>query len=243
VAHLAGILRGADTRDRAELVLLLAALALIALTFFTFELAAEVFEGDIQRFDERVLRWFRQADEPALAIGPRWLRNAALDVTALGSASVLGLTVAGIAGFLFLQGLHRMTVFVLLASVGGWVLSNALKIVIGRPRPGVVPYLREVSTMSFPSGHALTSAAVYLTLGALLMRATDRRATKLYCMAAAMAVTLLVGTSRVYLGVHYPTDVLGGWMIGMSWALLCWMLERLMERRSGIAREKERADL
>jgi undecaprenyl-diphosphatase len=91
-------------------------------------------------------------------------------------------------------------------------------------------------SLSFPSGHAMTSAAVYLTLGALLMRVSSRRVTRWYCMGVAAMATILVGLSRVYLGVHYPTDVLAGWMIGLSWALLCWIVERLLERRAVLAR-------
>ena len=85
-------------------------------------------------------------------------------------------------------------------------------------------------SLSFPSGHAMTSAAVYLTLGALLMRVADRRATKIYCMTCAMFLAGLVGVTRVYLGVHYPTDVLAGWLVGLSWALFCWLVERAIER-------------
>lgn len=96
-------------------------------------------------------------------------------------------------------------------------------------------------TMSFPSGHALTSAVVYLTLGALSMRIAERQVTKFYCMAVAMLVTGLVGGSRVYLGVHYPTDVMAGWLIGLSWALLCWMVERSLERNAGLRRERSAA--
>jgi undecaprenyl-diphosphatase len=102
-----------------------------------------------------------------------------------------------------------------------------------------VPHLREVMTLSFPSGHAMTSAAVYLTLGALLMRISERRITKFYCMAVAMTATFLIGLSRVYLGVHYPTDVLAGWVIGLCWALLCWIAEWTLERRAGLKREKQ----
>ena len=94
-------------------------------------------------------------------------------------------------------------------------------------------------TLSFPSGHALSSAAIFLTLGALLMRVADNRVTKFYCMAIAMTATLIVGATRVYLGVHYPTDVLAGWLIGISWALLCWLLERALDRKAGLKRERE----
>jgi undecaprenyl-diphosphatase len=120
-------------------------------------------------------------------------------------------------------------------------LNTGLKELFQRPRPEIVPHLREVLTLSFPSGHAMTSAAVYLTLGALLMRISERRITKIYCMAMAALVTVLVGVSRVYLGVHYPTDVLAGWLLGLSWALSCWLIERALERRTGMRREQHDA--
>jgi undecaprenyl-diphosphatase len=113
-----------------------------------------------------------------------------------------------------------------------------LKQAFERPRPDVVPHLREVMSSSFPSGHALTSAAVYLTLGTLLMHLAQGRLAKVYCITVAMLATLLVGSSRVFLGVHYPTDVLAGWLIGLTWALLCWMAERALERRAGLKREQ-----
>jgi undecaprenyl-diphosphatase len=138
--------------------------------------------------------------------------------------------------------MYRHAVFVTLASAGGWVLNALLKELFERPRPDVVPHLREVATLSFPSGHALTSAAVYLTLGALVMEMTRSRLGKIYCMAVAMLATALIGASRVYLGVHYPTDVLAGWLIGLSWALLCWMVERAVERRAGLKRERAKTN-
>jgi undecaprenyl-diphosphatase len=229
------------SRDRSELTLLAIAFAVLFLAFVFTELASEVLEGDTQQFDERMVAALRDPANPGNPIGPRWLRTAALDITALGSATVLGLTVLSVCGFLVLQGLYKNALFVFVASCGGWLLNAALKVAFGRPRPDIVPHLREVMTLSFPSGHALTSAAIYLTLGALLMRVAKRRLTRFYCMGAAMFVTVLVGTSRVYLGVHYPTDVLAGWLIGLTWALLCWSVELALERRAGLKRERAEA--
>jgi undecaprenyl-diphosphatase len=228
-------------RDRDELLLLLGILALLAVVLLIVSLAGEVLEGDTLDFDKRMLAALRKADNPAQPIGPAWLELAAFDLTALGGPTVLGLTVAAVVGFLLLQGLYRNAAFVFVASVGGWLLNDLLKEWFARPRPQVVPHLRQVMSLSFPSGHALTSAAVFLTLGALLMRVAQRRLVKFYCMFVAVTATLLVGATRVYLGVHYPTDVLGGWLIGISWALFCWLIERSLERTAGLKRERQQA--
>jgi undecaprenyl-diphosphatase len=225
-------------RDRTELSILIGGLTLLVLLLGFARLTDEVFEGDTQHFDEQVLRSLRRADDPSRPVGPAWLAAGALDITALGSGTVLGLVVLSVIGFLLLQGLYRTALFIFVASAGGWWLNWALKELFQRQRPEVVPHLRDVLSLSFPSGHAMTSAAVYLTLGTLLMRLAHRRVTKVYCIAAAMIVTFLVGASRVYLGVHYPTDVMAGWLVGLSWALLCWLVERAIERQTGMAREQ-----
>ena len=228
-------------RDREELVLLLAGVAVLVLLLVFMRLASEVLEGETLTFDKQILAALRDPADLSRPIGPRWLLNGALDITALGSATVLGLVVFAVTGFLVLQGMWRMGTFVFVACSGGWLLNHGLKQLFQRPRPDIVPHLREVMTMSFPSGHALTSAVVYLTLGALLMRVAKRRLTKWFCMGIAMLATFLVGASRVYLGVHYPTDVLAGWLVGFSWALLCWLIERSLERRAGLKRERTQA--
>jgi undecaprenyl-diphosphatase len=225
-------------RERTELRVLLVSLGTLALAIAFVYVADNVAEGDTRHFDERVIRALRKADDPSQPIGPRWLQTGALDITALGSPTVLGLVVIAVTGYLLLHGLYRTGAFVFVASCGGWFLNWGLKLVFERPRPSLVPHLREVSSFSFPSGHALTSAAVYLTLGALLMRLAQNRLAKFYCIAVAMLATLLVGATRVFLGVHYPTDVLAGWLIGLSWALMCWMIERTLERRAGLKREQ-----
>jgi undecaprenyl-diphosphatase len=229
-------------RDRQELSILVGAIVILALIWIFATLAGEVMEGDTRQFDEWVLGALREPADPGLLRGPKWLASGAQDLTALGSPTVLGLTVLVVTGYLFLHGLYRNGMFIFVASVGGWVLNWLLKAAFARSRPDIVPHLREVMSSSFPSGHALTSAAVYLTLGALLMRIADGRLAKYYCIAIAMLLTVLVGSSRVFLGVHYPTDVVAGWLIGMSWALLCWVVERTLERRAGLKREKEQVE-
>jgi undecaprenyl-diphosphatase len=232
------VLAHVGRRERTELRVLLGGLAALALSLLFVFVADNVIEGDTRDFDEQVVRALRRADDPAVPIGPWWVRAGALDITALGSPTVLGLVVIAVTGYLFIHGLYRTGAFVFAASSGGWLLNWALKQAFERPRPDVVPHLREVMSSSFPSGHALTSAAVYLTLGTLLMRLAQGRLAKVYCITVAMLATLLVGSSRVFLGVHYPTDVLAGWLIGLTWALLCWMAERALERRAGLKREQ-----
>jgi undecaprenyl-diphosphatase len=230
-------------RDREELLLMGGALVLLGVLFTIITLAGEVLEGDTQHFDERILAALRKADNPCMPIGPRWLEQVAFDLTALGGPTILGLTVAAVVGFLLLHGVKRNAVFVLVACGGGWLLNNVLKELFGRERPAVVPHLREVMSLSFPSGHALTSAVVFLTLGALLMRVAQTRLVKFYVMAVAMITTLLVGLTRVYLGVHYPTDVLAGWLMGMCWALACWLVARVLDRRAGLRQERVEHDM
>ncbi|MCA9113511.1 MAG: phosphatase PAP2 family protein [Planctomycetaceae bacterium] len=198
------------------------------------EVADAVLEGETQTFDERVVRMMRQADDPGVPVGPQWLQEAGRDATALGGLGWLIFFIAVVAGYMWLDGRHRMMVFMLSASGSGLLLSLLLKRLFSRPRPGVVPHLSHVMTSSFPSGHSMLSAVVYLTLGSLLAAGAGRRSLKVYLITVAAAMTLLVGTSRVYLGVHYPTDVLAGWLAGTIWALLCWLLAHWLQRRGQV---------
>jgi undecaprenyl-diphosphatase len=220
-------------RDRWELTLLVTGIAFLLLLLVISKLASEVLEGETLQFDRAILLALRDPADLAQPKGPRWMLSAALDITALGSATVLGLAVVGVAGFLVLQGLWRRAVIVLSASLGGWFLNGALKQLFQRQRPEVVPHLREAMSLSFPSGHALQS---------LMMRFAHRRLTKIYCIAVAALATVLVGLSRIYIGVHYPTDVIAGWLIGLSWALLCWTIERALERQAGLRRERAESE-
>jgi len=210
----------------AEVALLVASLVVVACTYSVIELADEVTEGSTRTVDEWILRSLRQVDDAAVPIGPAWLREAWLDVTALGSVAVLLLTVIAVVGFMGIQRQYAMIPWTILTTASGTVVAASLKYFIARDRPTIVPHLREVTSPSFPSGHAMVSAIVYLTLGILLMQVVQGRAAKFYCLMWAMFLTFLVGVSRIYLGVHYPTDVLAGWMAGSAWALVCWIAVR-----------------
>ncbi len=210
-------------------VAILAAAGAIAAGVWAFALLAdEVMEGGTQAFDRKVLLAMRHGAEHA-PIGPPSVQEAARDITALGGVTVLGLITAITAGFLALSGKQRMAVFVCGAVVGGVVVVTILKDLFNRPRPDIVPHAAYISTASFPSGHSMMSAAVYLTLGALLARSHERRRLKGYFLLVALLLTTLVGVSRVYLGVHWPTDVLAGWSAGAVWAILCWLVARRLQ--------------
>jgi len=227
--------------DRRELVWLFAGLGLCLLLFGFVSLAGEVIDGDTQAFDTMILRALRDPADPSRPIGPAWIEGPLLDLTALGGGTVLALVVAVVAGFLVLQTRYRTAIVVAITWCSGELLNAAMKHVFNRPRPSIVPHLRIVYTSSFPSGHAMESAIVYLTLAAILMRASQSRVTKIYILGIAVLLTTLVGISRVYLGVHYPTDVLGGWIVGFMWASICWLAARRFEGTAHIQAEKSRS--
>jgi undecaprenyl-diphosphatase len=228
--------------DRHEIQWLLIGLGLCVLLFGFVSLAGEVTEGDTQAFDTRILRALRDPSDLSKPIGPAWIEGPLLDLTAIGGPTVLGLVVVIVIGFLVLQTRYRTAIVVATASIGGETLDSVMKHFFNRPRPTVVPHMRIAYSTSFPSGHAMESAIVYLTLAAVLMRASDRRLTKAYILAIAVLLTILVGISRVFLGVHYPTDVLGGWIVGFLWASICSLVARRFEGTTHIQEEKVKAE-
>jgi undecaprenyl-diphosphatase len=215
-------------------------LALVGCCLGFLLLADEILENETQGFDEAVVLALRKADNPEVPLGPPWLRSAALDVTALGGVTVLTLITLAVCGFLALVHRFRSMLLVLGSTVGGAVLNNVLKHLFARPRPSVVPHLTETVTASFPSGHAMLSAIVYLTLGAMLVQLIERQRLKVYVLSVALLMTFLVGLTRVFLGVHYLTDVVGGWMAGLAWALFTALLVRAVKRRSPALRQEVR---
>lgn len=199
------------------------------------EVADEVVEGDSAALDRAILLALHApaAGGSASEAGPVRLTALARDITALGSTPVLTLLVVFVAAFLILAGRRWYALFVLLAAAGGALASTMLKMAFGRPRPDLVPHGDSVVSASFPSGHAMLSAVVYLSLGALLTEVVHARALRVYVMLVAVFLTTAVGLSRIYLGVHWPTDVLAGWMAGAAWALGCWGCAELVKRKAG----------
>ena len=216
-----------------SLILIAAGTALLGSWAF-LEIADEVSEGSTRRFDDWAVRSLRREGEVGKPIGPRWLENDVRDLSALGGRPVLVLVTAAVVFYLWLSRSFHAMWLVLAAAVGGQTLTALLKLAFARPRPSIVPHLTSVDSSSFPSGHSMSAAVVYLTLGLLLARLTDRRRLRVFYLMIASIVTFLVGLSRIYLGVHYPTDVLAGWAAGAAWGSCCWLLAGYLQRRGRV---------
>ena len=232
---------GGSWRDRARRLggaveprMLATVLALAGCVWLFIELADQIDEGEAGRFDSRVLLALRNPADPSDPLGPGWFEEFGRDVTALGGFGILTCLTFAAAGFLWLSGRHR-SMLLLLASVGGGqLLSTVFKRGFDRPRPDLVPHEAVVYTASFPSGHAMMAAVTWLTLAAMLARVQPNRVLKAYVLALGIIVSAAVGVSRIYLGVHWPTDVLAGWTAGAAWALLCWTAARRLEQGGSV---------
>jgi len=221
--------------NRPEIWMLTTIFAIGGLVLIFGRVADEVLEGDTTKFDQTILLLFRNANDPTNPIGPLWVEGMARDVTALGSYAVLSIVVSAVIIYLLLAHQRAAAFWILTAVGGGVLLSNVLKLVYERPRPELALHATRVFTSSFPSGHATLSAITYLTLGALLAGLHRARGSKIYFLILAILLTIAVGVSRVYLGVHYPTDVLAGWCIGAAWAAFCWTIFNRLQSRVDIS--------
>lgn len=216
---------------RREARIVIAFLLIAIVLFGVARVSSELAEGESFAFDRWILLALREPGDLSRPIGSPWVRAAFLDLTALGGTTVLTLFTIIAAGYL-LAARKRLNALLLVASIGlGAIVCTLLKHLFARPRPDLVAHLVDVSSASFPSGHAMNSAVTYLTLGVLLARLEPDRCKTAYLLGAAILLTLLVGASRVYLGVHWPTDVLAGWAVGGCWALLCWAIGMKLDAR------------
>jgi undecaprenyl-diphosphatase len=224
---------------RVETQTLLVLLLIAGALWGFWALADEVLEGGTHAIDESLLLALREPGNPDDPVGGGNVEEAMRDLTALGGATWLVFLTAATAGALALMRQGRSALLLIGAVAGGQLISHLTKGFFVRPRPDLVSHEAYVHTASFPSGHSMMAAVTYLTLAVMLARATPRRRLKAYYLVLAVVLTVAVGVSRVYLGVHWPSDVLAGWMIGAAWALLLYVIAEWLARRGSVEPEKE----
>jgi undecaprenyl-diphosphatase len=207
--------------------LLLGAAAALAVAAHIVE---EVAEGDTFRSDRAILLALRHPGDPGRPIGPPWLLQSAIDLSALGGFTVLWIFGVAAVGYLILHQSRASAAWLCASLIGASLLDAGLKSYFHRARPNVVPHLAVVSTSSFPSGHAMISAAAYLSVALMLAETDPRRVGRVYLLLVACVLVVLIGCSRVYLGVHWPSDVAAGWCFGSLWALAVFMAKRVLQR-------------
>ncbi len=213
-----------------ELPVLLAIFATFVSLFLFVLLTQLALQEQPHELDRYLLLLMRNPHDLSDPLGPPWLEEVGRDITALGGNAVLILLTLAVLIFLLMSDKSYLALVVLVATLGALGASSLLKKSIDRDRPDLVPHRTVIYTASFPSGHSMLSASTYLTLGALLAATQRRKRIKIFILLFCTFITLLVGISRVYLGVHWPSDVVAGWTAGAAWALVCWLLARGLQR-------------
>lgn len=225
-----------------ESVLLVVLVAVAGALWGFLELQDEVVEGELRAVDESILLFFRQPNDPDTLRGLPGLEKTARDITSLGGPAVLVLISLGVAGFFALRREWVPLLAMIATVLGGLALVEILKPLYARDRPEVTEHLMEEVSYSFPSGHSTMAAVVYLTLAVMLAEFFEKRRLRVYVLAYAGLLVVLIGCSRVILGVHYPTDVTAGWTLGFFWAALSWLVARVVKRwRRAKAADSEEA--
>ena len=210
-----------------------------ALAFGFIKLAGEMSEGETQAFDVAFLKALRVPGDIGTPIGPAWLLSSMRDLTALGGVTVLTLVSFLAIAFLLTRGRVKQALYTALATGGGALMGRLLKSLFARERPEVVPHLVEVHSLSFPSGHSMNSAIVYLTLAVMISRSFEDRKPRIFVIGVAALLVMTIGFTRLYLGVHYPTDVLGGWTVGAAWALAMGLIATRLQAERKIEQPGE----
>lgn len=225
--------------NKTEIKILLWIFIIVLGTFIFVLIANAVNEGETNYFDLMILKSLRVQGNLHQPIGPEWVELAMRDITSLGGVTFIVIITVIVAGFLLLQKNYNAMWLILIATIGGALLNLGLKEWIGRGRPPIIFHLVYVNSLSFPSGHSMISAIVYLTQASLLARIQKKKSIRVYIITIALILTFLIGISRVYLGVHYPTDVLAGWSIGFAWALFCLFIVWFFQERKTETEIKE----
>lgn len=210
-------------RFKSPLGLLAGLGAVTGLFFAGLKIWSEVVEGDARGFDEKILLALRVPGHPDTPVGPVWLSQSMIDISGLGGGTLLTLLILAACGYLIIKRAYARAFLLAAATISGSTLLFLLKNAFGRPRPELINHLVTVQSLSFPSGHAANSALVYLTIAALASDVEASFIARFYIVAVAIILTVLIGLSRLYLGVHWPSDVVAGWALGAGWAL-AWRL-------------------
>jgi undecaprenyl-diphosphatase len=194
-----------------NLIILLTGIILFCLISFA------VVSGRSAHIDNSILLLLRNTGNASIPVGPGWFLDFMQDISSLGSVTAVILITVLISGLLIIKKEYITLNSLLTTIIGGGLIELLMKEIFSRPRPQIIPHLVTVYSFSFPSGHSAISTIVYLALAFLIFKFEIKRSIKLYFLISAVFLILLIGFSRVYLGVHYPTDVLGGWTLGLTW--------------------------
>ena len=187
-------------------------------------LAVTLDAGWLRMLDESLLLAVRTAEAPSVPVGPVWAEEFARDLTALGGYTLLILISVSVWAFLRLERSRGEAAWFAATAAGGYLLNFTLKHLVGRPRPDLVKHLSFVDSPSFPSGHAMMTTVIFLAIGLLLCETVSRQAVKTLAIALPLTVATSVSLTRVYLGVHYPSDVFAGICCGLAWTSGCWRI-------------------
>ena len=213
-------------QDNKQLILFF----IICLVIVLFiNLSRLVIGGDIAEFDENIVLSFRNITDLSDPIGPHWVEEMMRDITAFGGVGILVFISLIVLFYLLIEQYKKVALIFFIAITSGIILSFSLKYGFTRPRPELVPHGSYVYTSSFPSGHAMMSSLIYLTIAGMLSNLSLKRRLKTYYFAIAFILTISIGISRIYLGVHYLTDVIAGWLVGSGWALLAYFVVRYLK--------------
>ena len=218
--------------------ILLAVLVLMGTTGWIFhDIQDDIRSGTPSDLDERILLLFRVPGSPEVLRGPGWIENAVRDLTSLGGRAVLTLVTLAVSGFFLLRRQFRPLIFLWIVVISGTVLMGELKTFYARPRPGLSLRLAGESSLSFPSGHAMMSTMIYMTLAVMVAEFQKSGRLRVYIVGFAAFLATLIGLTRVILGMHYPSDVVAGWTVGLCWALFCWLVAHWLKRHyAGVAK-------
>ncbi|TVR28736.1 MAG: phosphatase PAP2 family protein [Balneolaceae bacterium] len=222
-----------------EFLILFGFLFLLLFVWGGIELRELFIVDRAQQFDEWMLLSFRDADNLQYLFGPHWVDEAVRDITALGGPAVLTFMIAIVTIYLLLRKKYKSALLVVVVTIGGLLISLLLKDIFLRERPDIVPALMVETSPSFPSGHSMLSAVVYLTLGSLLSRIETNPRIRVYIISIAILTAIMIGLTRIMLGVHFPTDVLVGWIVGFFWATLCWFFMMVLQEQKVVEKGPE----